>query len=74
MNGYLHRILLWKALWGTIWRTIAHPIPVMALTEEQGEWLTKELNWELLPEMVVNRNFPRSYRHASKIFQGTGLP
>ena len=24
--------------------------------------------------MVINRNFPRDYRHVFKIFQGVGLP
>ena len=61
VNGYLHRIFVWKALWGTIWSTIAYPLPVMVLTEYQVEWLTKELYSKLLPAMGVNRNFPRAY-------------
>ena len=74
VNRYLHRRLVWNALWENIWCTIAYPLPVMTLTEEQGEWLTKELYTKLLPAMVVNRNFHRAYLHASKISQGMGLP
>ena len=36
LNGYLHRRLVWKAFWGTIWFTIAYPLPLIMLTEEQG--------------------------------------
>ena len=74
MNGYLHRISVWKALWGTIWSKIVYPLPVMTITEDQGEWLTKELYRKLLPELGVHSNFPRAYCHASKMFQGMGLP
>ena len=46
----------------------------MMSSEEQVEWLTNELYSKLLTEMGVNRNFHRAYRHASKMFQGMGLP
>ena len=65
VNSYLHRRLVWKAIRGTTWRTITYPFPVMMLTEDQGEGLTKELYRKLLLTMGVNRNFPRTYRHAS---------
>ena len=74
VHGYLHMRLVWKAFWRTIWRTMAYLLPVMTLTEEQGEWITKELYRKLLPAMGVNRNFTRAYRHALKMFQGMGLP
>ena len=66
--------MVWKAFWGTVWHTTLYPLPLMTLTEEQGEWLTKELYSKLFPEMGVNRNFPRVYRHASKMFLGMRLP
>ena len=74
VNRYLHRRLVWKALWGTIWCTITYPLPVVTLAKEQVDWLTKELYRKLLPAMGVNRDFPRYYRHESKMFQVMGLP
>ena len=41
INGYLYMRVVWKVFWGTIWHTIAYPLPVMTLTEDQVEWLTK---------------------------------
>ena len=73
VNGYLHRILVWKALWGEIWRTIAKLLPLLKLTEKQGECFTKELYRNLLLEMVFSRNFSRAYCHASKIFHWVDL-
>ena len=74
VNSYLHRRLVWKAIRGTTWRTITYPFPVMMLTEDQGNWLTKELYRTLLLALGSNINLPRAYRHASKIFQGMGFP
>ena len=74
VNGYLHRRVVRKEFWGTIWRTIVYHLPVMMLTEGQGEWLTKELYRKLLPEFGVNQNLPQAYQHVFTIFQGMGLP
>ena len=49
-------------------------LPVITLTKEQGEWLTKELYRKVLLDMGVNRNPPWTYQHVSKIFKGMGLP
>ena len=69
-NGYLHRRLVWKAFWGAIWSTVVYPLPVTTLTEEQGEWITKELYRKSLPEIGVNRIFPWAYCRASKRVTG----
>ena len=74
VNRYLCRRWVCKAFWGTIWSTIAYPLPVMTLTEEHREWFKKEIYRKLLPEMRVNRIFPPAYCHASKMFQMMGLP
>ena len=73
MNGYLNRKVVWKAFWVKFWRTIAYPLPVMTLAEDQGECITKELYRKLLPAMGVNQNLPWAYCHVSKMFQGMGI-
>ena len=72
VNRYLHMRLVWKAFSGTIWSTITYPLPVMMLTEDQGECLTKKLYRKLLPSMGVNHNFPWAYLNVSKIFREMG--
>ena len=74
VNGYLNRKVVWKAFWVKFWRTIAYPLPVMTLAEDQGECITKELYRKLLPAMGVNQNLPWAYCHVSKMFQGMGIP
>ena len=73
MNRYLHRILVFKTFWGTIWHNIVYHLTVITLTEDQGEWLTKELYRKLLQEVGVNHDLLWAYRHAFKMFQWMGL-
>ena len=73
-NGYLHRRVIWRAFWSTIWRTIQYPLPAMTMTPEEGDALLHKFYREILPNMGVNRNLPRVYRHAPTTYQGLGLP
>lgn len=74
VNGYLHRRDIWRAFWGTIWRTISYALPVMTLTEPKGKGLLNGLYRKFLPALGVNRSLPRAYRHAPEQYFGLGLP
>ena len=73
-NGYLHRRVVWRAFWSTIWRTIQYPLPVLTMTPDEGDALMQTFYRTILPALGVNRNIHRVFRHTPTRYQGLGLP
>jgi hypothetical protein len=41
-----------------VWPSVHYPLPVMMITEEESETITKKLYTQLIPSGGANRNFP----------------
>jgi hypothetical protein len=73
-QGWLNRRLAWYGTRRIIGPSLVYPLPACSLTEAQGNQIMGPLYRTLLPQLGMNRNFPRLWRHAPLCFAGCNLP
>ena len=60
-DGHLPRKALWKAFFGTIWRSIAYALPATTLSKKEFHSLLRPFYHTLLSYLGVNQKMNRQW-------------
>jgi hypothetical protein len=73
-EGWMDRRLAWTCLRSMIWPSLSYPLRVCSISKNQGDAIIVQLYQALLPELGLQRKFPKIWRYAPCRFQALALP
>jgi hypothetical protein len=73
-GGWMNRQLAWTCLRTMIWPSLAYPLQVCSMTKTQGDAIVTKLYQALLPELGLQKRFPKVWRYAPRMYQALALP
>ena len=70
---WMNRRLAWTCLRTMIWPSLAYPLRACSMTKTQGDAIIMPLYQALLPELGLQKKFPRVWRYAPRMYQALAL-